>query len=62
MYDVSYTYQRHIKRGDIGREKRRKVGISGEFIGRTKLALRLDIIVEYSGLQGLLAKNIFRKT
>jgi hypothetical protein len=62
VHDVSYTYQRRIKRGDIGGERRRKVGIGGEFVGRTKLSLRLDIMVEHGGLQGLLAKNTFRKT
>jgi hypothetical protein len=62
VHDASHTYQRRIKRGDIGGERRRKVGISGEFVGRTKLPLRLDIMVEHSGLQGLLAKNTFRKT
>jgi hypothetical protein len=62
VHDVSHTYQRRIKRGDIGGERRRKVGIGGEFVGWTKLPLRLDIMVEHSGLQGLLVKNTFRKT
>jgi hypothetical protein len=50
MYNASYTYQRPIKRGDISGERRRKVGIGKEFVGWTKLPLRLDIMVKHSGL------------
>jgi hypothetical protein len=43
-------------------EGRKDTVIGGVFIGQMKLPLSLDIMVEHSGLQGLLVKSGWKRT